>query len=200
MVVFQIAKKEKKKKKRKQMETALLVARLVFRLLVLIGLCVIWLIGLDIYVYFFRTHYRSKRPVVAQYEPYEGILPMYTGVLVDGELDPKDITGGIVYLAQQGYIHIRKTEKKALFLFEVDDYEIVFQKFPNLPQHHATLIELLFRKFDTVGQTMALSEIKWDFAQKQKNGKIIRDLQKSFKSDLVQDGFYEALSSKKRHG
>ena len=103
----------------------------------LITLCIAWLVGVIVYVYRYRTFYKSDVTVMPQYEPYEGVLPMYTGVLMDGNLDPKDISAGIVYLAEQGYIKIRKTERKVLFLFEVDDYEIIFQKSDNMPKRRS---------------------------------------------------------------
>ena len=42
---------------------------------------------------------------------------MYTGVLLDDTLHPADITACIVYLAQQGYIKIKKINQKVLFFF-----------------------------------------------------------------------------------
>ncbi len=85
---------------------------------------VMWLIALGVWAYRYRTKYRTNRPVIAQYEPYQGILPMYTGVLFDGKLDPRDITAGIVYLAEQGFIKIKKTEEKFLIVFSTNEYEL----------------------------------------------------------------------------
>src|SRR3989344_643773 len=80
--------------------------------------------GLIYFVYRYRTRFRTGNPIIPQYEPYEGVKPMYTGLLFDGRLDPRDITAGIVYLAEQGFLKIGKTKTKVLFFFEVDDYEI----------------------------------------------------------------------------
>jgi hypothetical protein len=52
---------------------------------------------------------------------------MFTGVRFDNRLDPRDITS-IVYLAQQGYISIKQTTGKVLFLIDGNDYEITLLK------------------------------------------------------------------------
>ena len=106
----------------------------------------LWLIYFAWTVYRFRTKDKIARPVIAQYEPVKGYLPMYTGVIYDGQLDPRDITAGIVYMAEQGFIKIKKTEKKVFLLFEVTDYEITLlrplEELPN--QFLKTLSGLLF--------------------------------------------------------
>lgn len=75
-------------------------------------------------VYRRQTAHKPNDPIIAQYEPYGDLLPMYTGVVFDGRLDPYDITAGIVYLAEQGFIKIKHIEKKVLGLFSSNDYEL----------------------------------------------------------------------------
>ena len=69
-------------------------------------LSVLWLIFAGYKTYQFRIANKIALPVIAQYEPYQNYLPMYTGVLIDGNLDSRDITAGILYLAEQGFIKI----------------------------------------------------------------------------------------------
>lgn len=149
----------------------------------------LWLFGLCIWAYRYRTAFKSKQPVIAQYEPYEGILPMYTGVLFDGKLDPRDITAGIVYLAEQGFIKIRKTEEKVLWVFNTTDYEITLLKsMKDLPVSiNLTVLELFFGNYAEAGSKMQLSDLP---SHKQtENVALIQTLKSSFTNDLISGGF-----------
>jgi hypothetical protein len=177
---------------------------------------VLWIFGLGIWAYRFRTQFKSSNPVIAQYEPYEGILPMYTGVLFDGKLDPQDITAGIVFLAEQGYIQIRKTEEKVLWVFNTSDYEITLVRgdIELLPDMLHQILQLLFTDFigdvikqfslsasalnQTPPETIKVSNglpvgivVKISALTKKRasNSLIIRQLQASVAKDLEKDGF-----------
>lgn len=107
---------------------------LVWLLLIIVPLSVL---GFVIYIYRRQTHNKPNAPIIVQYEPYEDLLPMYTGVVFDGRLDAHDITAGIVYLAEQGFIKIKHIETKALGIFSQGDYELTQLRFieeaPNEP-------------------------------------------------------------------
>ncbi len=177
----------------------------------------LWLFGLSIWAYRFRTQFKTSKPVIAQYEPYEGILPMYTGVLFDGKLDPQDITAGIVYLAEQGYIKIRKTEEKVLWVFNTSDYEITLLRDDTqlLPEMLQQVLKLLFTNYigdvvqkylnvsrternlsfketaETSQQLSASSVVKISALAKKRtsNSAVILELQGSVAKDLEKDGF-----------
>ena len=148
-----------------------------------------WLIFFAFKVYRFRTQAKVKLPVIAQYEPFENYLPMYTGVLFDGNLDPQDITAGILYLAEQGFIKIKKTEKKVLLFFNTTDYEItLLRKVSEMPTEFLReLSGLLFDVNDTPPVTVMLSNL---IKKRVENAKIVRSLQASLKKDLVSSGFH----------
>ena len=61
------------------------------------------------------------------------------GVLFDGKLDAKDIASGIVYLAEQGHIHIKSIDRKVFFFFDVDDFELRLKKLPEGKRNHLKL-------------------------------------------------------------
>jgi uncharacterized membrane protein len=162
-------------------------------LLVLAFIVPVLAVGIGIFGYRYRTEHKTGNPIIAQYEPYKDFKPMYTGMLFDGRLDPQDITSGIVYLAEQGFLKIKKTEKKVLFLFEVDDYHIellrpvaevesVFLK---------TVLELLFTQSAPVGETLTLSSLKTNMQQQAQNQKLLQQLRKDLKKDLEQSGFFQ---------
>jgi uncharacterized membrane protein YgcG len=147
----------------------------------------LWLVYFGWSVYRLRTNEKTDRPVVAQYEPVKGYLPMYTGVLYDGQLDPRDITAGIIYMAEQGFIKIKRTEKKVLLFFEVTDYEITLLKpLSELPnQFLKTLSGLLFTESTTVSSTVMLSSLSQNRVA---NSKLILSLRAALNEDLKASG------------
>ena len=154
----------------------------------------LWLIGLGTWLYRWRFYYRRPGVVIPQYEPYADFRPMFTGVLIDSKLDARDISAGIVYLAQQGFISIKQTKDKVLFLFDSTDYEVALLR----PMKEVEteflkrVLSLLFSGSNSIGgETVKLSEIRNDHARRTKNAKIIKYLRKAVVRDLVGLGFLE---------
>ena len=146
-------------------------------------------------VYRYKTAHKPVATVVSQYEPYEDFKPMFTGVLIDGHLDNKDITAGLVYLAEQGFLKIKKTDKKVLLFFEVDDYEVTLLKEVGEVETHflRDVLLLLFDEYDVVGKTVSLSKLKSDSTKRQENSKKVRQLRDAVLDDLIQRGYFERL-------
>lgn len=147
----------------------------------------LWLIYFARSVYRLRTKDKTDQPIIAQYEPIKGYLPMYTGVIFDGQLDPRDITAGIVYMAEQGFIKIKKTEKKVLWLFDVTDYEItLLRPLAELPnQFLKTLSRLLFSENSAVLSTVMLSSLSQNRVA---NSQLILSLRAAINADLKASG------------
>jgi len=144
-------------------------------------------------IYRYNTANRTGAPIIPQYEPYPDAKPMYSGLLMDGRLDPHDLTACIVYLAEQGYLKIKKTEKKVMFLFEVDDYEITLKRIPgeNVGAFEKRVLELLFDAPLTSETTITLSTLKHDRAEQVKNHAALESLKQDLRKDLVSSGFFE---------
>ena len=187
-------------------------------LFIVIG-TLLWFVGLITCVYRWRIRYKTGDPVIAQYEPLPDLKPMFTGVLFDGRLDSRDISAGLVYLAQQGFISIKEVEQKIFKIFIVVDYKITLLK----PLEEAetefqrTILSLLFEvtpmKFEIissffrsakynftpsgpeslVGNTISLNDIKKNNPKLRKNVEKIRVLKKAVKDDLVLMGFFEQI-------
>ncbi len=139
-------------------------------------------------------HKQGGRSIVAQYEPYPDVLPMYAGVLLDGTLHARDITAGLLQLATEGFITITKTDRTVLWLFNTDDYEVQLQRSPaEVPTaFHRTLLELLFgQSVMTMGSAVRLSELKRDQTQQRRNYKELQRLRQAIRDDLVARGFFE---------
>lgn len=151
----------------------------------------IWAAGFLWWALSFRGRNQISRPVIAQYEPYAGFLPMYTGVLFDNSLDPKDITAGIVYLAEQGFISIKKTDKKVLWVFSTTDYEITLKKLPVEIQNIflQKILGLLFEGSAQIGAVVPISELA---RERNKNALIVKSLGEDVLKDLKEQGFLDS--------
>jgi len=146
------------------------------------------------WVYRVKTKHKPNTPIVANYEPYPEALPMYSGVLMDGRLDPKDITAGLIYLAEQGFIKIKKINKKVLYFFEADDYEIELLKtVEESPTYfHDEILNLLFGHLKS-GEKVLLSSLKTDSSKQKTNQKILLKLKTAIAKDVEERGFYEQV-------
>ncbi|MFN3188567.1 MAG: DUF2207 domain-containing protein [Candidatus Paceibacteria bacterium] len=153
-----------------------------------IGLQVLFLVGLIWWLVLWYRQDKLDKPVIAQYEPYQNYLPMYTGVLFDKRLDPHDITAGILYLAEQGFFSITKTERKALRIFKTTDYDItLLRPLSEIPTHFlADLVEILFPQDASLGTTVAISSLAKNQTE---NYHIIQKLQKDISADIKASGF-----------
>jgi len=154
----------------------------------------VWLIGAGVYAYRHHTYHDPKRTVIARYEPYKDFKPMFAGLLIDGQLQSRDITAGLLYLAEQGFIKIRKTERTVMWLFETSDYEIDLLRNPSETDtsFQQELLKLLFGFNGAVGATMALSSLKRNQSKQRENQRILRQLRSRLEADLTERGFYES--------
>lgn len=152
-----------------------------------------WLVLAIWFVYRYKTKYNPHTTVVSQYEPFEDFKPMFTGVLQDGRLDARDITAGLVYLAEQGFIKIRKTNEKVLLIFDVDDYEVTLLKDPDLVETDflREVLLLLFNSYDSVGETIKLSKLKSNSGKRSANAKAVKKLKNAVLDDLERRGYFE---------
>ena len=148
-----------------------------------------WLLFFGYRVYRFRNEFKVRQlPVVAQYEPYADFLPMETGVLLDNKLDSRDVAAGILYLAEKGFIIIRKIESKIFLFIPVSDYEVILRRpFAELfEQPLQDLLKMFFNENDDVGRVVTMSRIS---DRKSTNYFLIKTLEKNIKSDLAKNGF-----------
>lgn len=157
------------------------------------AIVLLWFSGLTYFVYRYKTKHQTGNTIIAHYEPYKDFKPMYTGLLFDGMLEPKDITACIVYLAEQGFLKIKKTTGKVLFFFEVDDYEISLLRDPNETptRFQREVLKLLFGGISTIGDTVTLSDLKRNISKQKENQTILKELKKDLEQDLKDSGFFQ---------
>lgn len=153
----------------------------------------LWLIGLGWFLFRYMLEHKTGAPIIAQYEPYRDLKPMYTGVLFDGRVDPRDITADIVSLAERGFFKIRHIGKKKFFFIESDDYEVVLNRpYQDLEtEFDRTIFKLLFADSAAVGDQVILSELAKNMTKSSENQKLLAALGKAAEADLIKDGFFE---------
>ncbi len=151
-------------------------------------------IGTIIAMWRYEYFYYRKRPIIAEYEPYEGVEPMFAGTLLDDQLGAHDITAGLVYLAEQGFVHIKRTERKVVWLFNVTDYELTLKRpLAEVPSEFLKkVLSLVFLVTAEVGTMVPLSSIKSDTTKKIANSKTISELSQALRADLITRGFMES--------
>ncbi|MDA8597217.1 DUF2207 domain-containing protein [Candidatus Pacebacteria bacterium] len=154
------------------------------------------LVGFGVWLYRFKTKFRPDQPIIAQYEPYEKCNPMYTGLLLDGRLDPHDITAGILTLAERGYLKIHKTEKTVLLFFEVTDYEIELVRAVDdeLLAYEKQALLLLGLHDLRVGSKVSLRDIAKNTSQQRSNQEHRRKLKHSLASRMVTEGYFQDMT------
>lgn len=153
----------------------------------------LWFLWLGQFLYRYSLQYKTGASIIAEYEPYEGFEPMYTGVLFDGRVDPRDITAGIVKLAEQGFFKIKHIGRKVFFFIETDDYEITLTRPYNdlKTEFEKTLFTLIFDESATAGTSVILSELVKDVSRQTANHKMITALKSAIEADLIKRGFFE---------
>jgi uncharacterized membrane protein len=135
--------------------------------------------------------------IIAEYEPPENMKPTLVGSLVDGKVDPRDITAGLIYLAEQGFIKITRVEKK-WFLGNID-YELELLKndttllgetekgILNLFFSDSSLaIQVAFSQTSAVGTVKRISELRSDIKFKLKINGVTSDIYQ----EMTDKGFY----------
>lgn len=154
------------------------------------------LVGVLINGILYKRQYHKSRPVIAEYEPYPGVEPMMAGALIDDRLDAKDVSAGVVYLAEQGFLKIKKTERKVVWLFNVTDYEVtLLRSVGEVPSEFLKeVISLFFKESVEIGTMVALSSIKNDIVAKRDNSQILMKLKSAIRTDLASLGFFENRS------
>jgi uncharacterized membrane protein len=85
--------------------------------------------------------------VAPMYEPPEKMGPAEVGTLIDGSVDPRDITSVLVDLAVHGYVKIVETQHKG-FLSSTKDYELHLLKdrdqWSDLTDYERAMLDTVF--------------------------------------------------------
>lgn len=170
---------------------------------------------LAVRVYVWRTRYRRRESIITQFEPYGAMKPMFTGVLFDNRLDPRDLTSGLVYLAQQGFIRVTHRQEEHFGILKSDDYEVTLLRPVSEVENEfqKALLELLFYGQEgmieraaglteessvaglEVGKAVRLSALKRSNKKRRINAVIYQQLKRTIKQELIDLGYVEQRSA-----
>ena len=125
--------------------------------------------------------------IIAEYEPPFGMKPTLVGSLIDGEVDNKDITAGIIYFAERGNIKINRLERE--WLLGVPDYELELanNSFSGIEKADKGILYFLFDNDLSLGKKKKISEFKYD----KQSSLLINEIKKDFFQEMTDRGFYE---------
>ncbi len=134
--------------------------------------------------------YRPQRAIVTEYEPYQNLPALLLGTLFNGKLDNRDITAGLMQLAQAGHISIAVQPKDGLF--DAADYcfRLNTSQYDMPHGYDFHLLTLIFGNRG-VGSEVWLSDLRRDKAQQSKNAASIWMLKKELRRELLLRGYYE---------
>jgi uncharacterized membrane protein YgcG len=147
-------------------------------------------------IYRYKMRWYIQRSVIPQYEPYPDFKPMYAGFIFDMRLDARDVAAAMVYLAQQGFLKIKQIDRKVLFFFEVDDYELTLcRPVEELSgAFEQTILGLIFKEGTSVGDMVTLSTLRNDMTHTRNAARLMQGLIESLIHDLREQGFYKGGS------
>lgn len=124
--------------------------------------------------------------IIAEYEPPLNMKPTLVGSLVDEKPDFRDITAGLLYLAEQGFVKIKRLEKE-WFLGSIDyELELTKNDIKDLEVTEQSILKLFFEDSLIVGTTKKNSSFKNDINFLTKTKKIISDLYQ----EMTDKGFF----------
>lgn len=120
----------------------------------LVYLNYLWLIlPIVVFVFLFKHWWqygrdpKLKGTIIAQYEPPKDLTPAEMAVIINQQLQPKDISATIIDLACRGYLKIIETLAKGIFTVKTD-YHLIkqkeFLKDSNLKEHETLILTELF--------------------------------------------------------
>ena len=137
----------------------------------------------------------DARPVMAQYEPPEGMTPAEAGTITDESVDMRDITATMIDLAVRGFIRIEeKKEERFLGLFG-GGTEYWFHSLKPRDQWGALLPHeqrLLRGLFSGAGTSVKMSDLVNEFYSE------IGGIKSAVFDRLVQRGFYRSRPDRVR--
>ncbi|MFA5995492.1 MAG: DUF2207 domain-containing protein [Patescibacteria group bacterium] len=102
---------------------------------------------------------KGRLTIIPQYEPPQKLTPTLVGALIDGVINTRDLTAGIIWLAQQGYLRIERQATKGFLTKQVDyNFVSITPANTNTPALEKKLLEGLLGG----GLARLLSTIKLD--------------------------------------
>ncbi len=149
-----------------------------------------WILPLFIFVQLISKAIKKRRDlkpgktIIPEYESPTNMMPTLVGSVVDGSVDNRDVTSGLISAAEQGFVKITRKEKT--WFLGSTDYEITLLR-PTvaLSQVAEQKIVEAFMEGKAVGESSLMSSIdKRSFASE------ISKLKKALYAEMVSRGYF----------
>lgn len=137
--------------------------------------------------YIWRKHGRDDQSVsdtiMPHYEPPKGMSPTETGIIIDENMEAKDVTATILDYAIKGFIRINEIETKGV-LFTSKDCELELLKpYITTKEHEKIILSAIFTS-NEAGEKTKISELKNKFYVH------IPKIEKSVMEQLIKDDYF----------
>ena len=100
---------------------------------------------------------QGRGTIIAEYDAPDNLTPLEVGTVADEKADKKDISAEIIYLAVKGYLKIKKTESKILFITSTD---YVLEKLKNAETLENDFDKKLMSALFSDGENVKISDLK----------------------------------------
>jgi len=95
---------------------------------IIFGILISIMGGVIIFIRKYLNKFKINKPIIPIYKPHKNYHPALTGYLIDKKLDSRDLTAGILSLAQKGIMDIEKIEEKGFLFGTNTDYIFSLKK------------------------------------------------------------------------
>ncbi|HEU0085559.1 MAG TPA: DUF2207 domain-containing protein [Candidatus Paceibacterota bacterium] len=129
---------------------------------------------------------KGYQPIIAEYEPPREMKPTLVGALIDGRPETRDITAGIIYLAEQGYLKIKRLEKSWMFGSVDYELELVNDNFSGLEKIEQDILKLIFDEPHKAGDIKKISSFKNNTSFSSHASKFLKDMYQ----EMADRGYY----------
>ncbi|MCL4392104.1 DUF2207 domain-containing protein [Patescibacteria group bacterium] len=134
----------------------------------------------------------KKIPLVAEYDPPDGLLPIEVGTIVDRKVDMADVSSVIMDLAIKGYLKIRYTVRQMKLWPDKKDFELVKLKDGSDLRHPA--YQIVFNMLFTARDSVSLSDLQSSGAAL---FETLKSVGKKTDENIYAEGYFDTASREK---
>jgi uncharacterized membrane protein YgcG len=131
----------------------------------------------------------GRGTIIAQFDAPDNLTPLEVGTVVDEKADKKDISAEIIYLAVRGYLKIKKTESKILFITTTD---YVLEKLKNAEMQENDFDKKLMSALFDGKESVKLTELKNTFY------KSLKEINEKIYENVLAKGYFPKNPDKVR--
>lgn len=131
----------------------------------------------------------GRGTIIAQYDAPDNLTPLEIGTMVDEKADKKDISAEIIHLAVKGYLKIKKTENKILFITTTD---YVLEKLKNADDLENDFDRKLMSALFDGKESVKISDLKETFY------KSLKEINEKIYASVLAKGYFPKSPDKVR--